>query len=74
MVAGRLAATKRCWSMAARMLVVAKEWRLMVGIAAGMLVANEGRKEDVLSWLLGGLQQPREGSFLPSKCLTIYRG
>ncbi|PQQ11043.1 hypothetical protein Pyn_25542 [Prunus yedoensis var. nudiflora] len=74
MVAGGLAATKRCWFIAAGMLVVAKGWRLMAEMVAGMLAADEGRKEDMFSWLLGGLQQPREGSFLPSKCLPIYRG
>ncbi|PQP95586.1 hypothetical protein Pyn_10359 [Prunus yedoensis var. nudiflora] len=49
--------------MAAGMLATAKGWRLMAGMAAGMLAAAKGRKEDEFSWLLRGLQQPREADF-----------
>ncbi|PQQ07351.1 hypothetical protein Pyn_20229 [Prunus yedoensis var. nudiflora] len=74
MVAEKLATTKRGWLTTAGMLAAAKRWRLMAGMAAGMLAAAKKRKENEFSWLLGGLQQPRDGWFWLGKCHPIYRG
>ncbi|PQQ08363.1 hypothetical protein Pyn_38602 [Prunus yedoensis var. nudiflora] len=47
-----------CWDACSSQI-----WRLMAGMAAGMLAVDKKIKEDEFSWLLRSLQQPREVDF-----------